>query len=376
MRFHRNRPYHTHNRRERLIRWSAGNAERLNAYLSDPLTRLYVSLAFLVAFLLMGVLGYMLIEGWSPAYALYMTIITVTTVGYGDAVPSNNASRLFTVILVILGIGAATTAVSNALDLLIGQRLYGALRQRRMEEMLRMIENHYIVAGYGRIGQQIVRDILSRGEGCVIIDANLTIQTDEFLMDANVPFIIADATEDAHLERAGVRRARGFVAALPSDADNVLAILTARGLKEDLFIVARASQVTSESKLRRAGADHVISPYQVGGHRMAMALLRPAVHDFLNYLFDISDTDESYDLGQINISETSYLLGQTVATCDLRSVRGLSILAIASPGGQLDVNPSPKREFHPGDKLVVIGPPQAIYDIEKIYETSTDDDSG
>ncbi|MEM6530730.1 MAG: potassium channel protein, partial [Chloroflexota bacterium] len=320
------------------------------------------------------VIGYMLIEGWSPMYSLYMTIITVTTVGYGDAIPSNNASRAFTVLLIVLGIGTATTAVSNALDLLIGQRLYGALRQRRMEEMIRMIENHYIVAGYGRIGRQIVRDIIARGEQCIVIDERQQIQMDEFLMDENIPFMVADATEDAIIEKAGVRRAKGFVAALPSDADNVLAILTVRVLKEDIFIVARASEIASESKLRRAGANHVISPYQVGGHRMAMALLRPAVHDFMNLLFDVSDS-ESYDIGQIDIHTGSYLVGQTVATCDLRSVRGLSILAVVGHSGELAINPSPGREFFPGDRLVVIGPPLSIYELEELYETSPEEDA-
>lgn len=360
-------------RRERWLYWMARLAGKVGDFLADPLWRLYLSLTFLIVFLLVGVIGYMLIEGWSAMYALYMTVITVTTVGYGDAVPTSNASRLFTVVLIILGIGAATTAVSNALDLLIGQRLYGAVRERRIEEMLLVIEGHYIVAGYGRIGRQIVRDILARGEMCVVIDSGQEVQTDEFLLEENIPFIVADATDDNSLERAGVRRAKGFIAALPSDADNVLAILTARGLKEDLFIVARASEVASENKLRRAGANHVISPYQVGGHRMAMALLRPAVHDFMNHLFDVSDT-ESYDIGQIDIRESSYLVGQTVATCDLRSVRGLTILATVSKDGELDINPSPQREFRPGDRLIVIGPPASIYELEDFYETSTQED--
>jgi voltage-gated potassium channel len=360
-------------RRERLLYHFARHLQAITDYLSDPLRRLYLSLAFLIGFLIVGVLGYMLIERKTFVTALYMTIITVTTVGYGDEVPQTLAGRVFTIILIFLGIGAATTAVSNALELIVGQRLVGAIRQRRIEETMRVIENHYIVAGYGRIGRQIVRDILARGEACVIIDTDPASQADEYILDEAIPVLIENATEDAALERAGVRRARGFVAALPSDADNVLAILTARGLKEDLFIVARATAKTSESKLRRAGADHVISPYQVGAHRMAMALLRPAVHRFLTHLFDISEA-ESYDIGQINIEKTSYLRGQTVANCDLRRVRDLSILAIAGADGRLEINPSPDREFFPGDHLIVIGPPQAIYSTEEYYETTPEDD--
>jgi voltage-gated potassium channel len=229
------------------------------------------------------------------------------------------------------------------------------------------LENHYIVAGYGRIGQQIVHDILVRNEQCVVLDSDIKVQSDEFLMDENVPFIIGDATDDPILERAGVQRAKGFVAALPSDADNVLAILTARELKEDLFIVARAINIQSESKLRRAGANHVISPYQVGGHRMAMALLRPAVHAFMNHLSDVSNS-ESYDIGQIDVKPNSRLVGQTVRQCDLRSVYGLTILAIIK-GGKLHINPPLTWEFAAGEHLVVIGPPTALYTTEELLET-------
>lgn len=342
-------------------------AEHFSAMLEDPLRRLQLSLMSLVAFLAVGMVGYMFLEQMPLLNAFYMTIITVTTVGFGDIVPTSNASRLFTVFLIIAGIGTATTALSNAVELLVGERLWGAVRAKRIEEMLRMIENHYIVAGYGRIGKQIVRDIISRGEHCVVIDAEAPLHKDDFLIEENVPFIIGDATADEVLSQAGVMRARGFVAALPSDADNVLAILTARGFKEDLFIVARSTEVTSEGKLRRAGANQVISPYQVGGHRMAIALMRPAVHDFLNHLSDTSDA-ESFDIGQIDIHEGSRLAGQTMITCDLRRVRGLTVLSIVRQG-KLIINPDVQLPFEVGDHLVVIGPPQSIYNLEALHRS-------
>lgn len=339
---------------------------RITAYISDPVNRLQLSASFLLLFLLVGIFGYMLIEDMSAVDALYMTVITVTTVGFGDIVPTNQASRIFTVILIFLGIGAATTAVSNAIEVLIGQHLWGAVRERRIEEVLKVMEDHYIIAGYGRIGRQIVRDILARGELCTVLDMDESIQADEFLMDENVPFLIGDATDENLLKRAGIERAKGFVSALRSDADNVLAILTARGVKEDLFIVARASETTSESKLRRAGADRVVSPYQVGGHRLAMALMRPAVNDFMEHLSDVSDT-ESFDIGQIDVLPGSRLVGQSILKCDLRRVRGLTILAIKGSDGRLDINPHIERVFEPGDHLIVIGPPQHIYSLEEIH---------
>lgn len=348
--------------RDRMVNRMAWWSNQIGITLSDPLYRLQLSVAVLLLFFFVGIVGYMLIEGLSPADALYMTVITVTTVGFGDIVPTTPLSRIFTVVLILLGLGAVTTAVSNGLALIAGQRLWRAVQQRRLNEVLRMLENHYIVAGYGRIGKQIVRDIVARGESCVVIDSNPDIQDEEYLIDENIPFIIGDATEDAVLERAGITRALGMLAALPSDADNVLAVLTARGLKESLFIVARSSEVATESKLRRAGANQVISPYQVGGHRMAMALMRPAVHDFLDRLSDTSDA-ESYDIGQVTIHGQSPMLGQSIARCDLRSVRGLTILALIR-ANRLQINPNPQLEFQEGDQLIVIGPPSAIYTLE------------
>lgn len=347
---------------DRILNTVARQVNRVGLLLSDPVYRLQFSLLFLVFFFLLGIVGYMIIEGMSVTEALYMTVITVTTVGFGDVVPTSEVSRMFTVLLIVLGIGLATTAISNALAIMAGQRLWSTLRERRIQEVLRMLENHYIVAGYGRIGKQIVRDIIARGELCVVVDSNETIAEDEFLLDENVPFLIGDATDETVLMRAGISNASGMLAALPSDADNVLAVLTARGLKEKLFIVARSSELSTENKLRRAGADHVISPYQVGGHRMAMALMRPAVHDFLDRLSDTSDA-ESYDIGQVTIHAKSPMLGQTIARCDLRSVRGLTILALIR-GGHLQINPSPQTEFQIGDQLVMIGPPSAIYTLE------------
>lgn len=355
-------------RRDRTVDWLANLNRRFRAFISDPVRRFQVSLIFLLLFLVVGVGGYMLIERMPFDEALYMTIITVTTVGFGDVVPETDVGRTFTVVLIILGIGAATTAVSNAIEVIAGQRLWTSVRIRRMEEQLQVLNNHYVVAGYGRIGQQIVRDIQIRGEACVVVDHALGPHLEGMLFDMDIPFILGDATEDAVLIKAQVQRARGFVAALPSDADNVLAILTAREQREDVFIVARASEVTSESKLRRAGADHVISPYQVGAHRMAMALLRPAVHSFLKHLFDISD-EESYDIGQIDVRKGSRLVGQSIMTSELRRIRNLSILAINTHDEELVINPNPQREFKVGDRLIVIGPPHEIYHLEEVHDT-------
>ncbi len=358
-------------RHSRSLRSLERVSVRVRALLSDPVRRFQLSLAFLLSFMLIGIGGFMFLENLDVTEALYMTVITVTTVGFGDIVPRTDAGRLFTMVLLFLGIGAATSAVSNALGILLGDRLWLAVRERRMEESLQLMENHYVVAGFGRIGRQIVRDILARGEQCVVIDQDVRIQTEEMLVDFGVPFVIGDATEDTTLAKTGIERARGFVAALDSDADNVLAILTARGINNRLYVVARASVVQSESKLRRAGADHVVSPHQIGGHRMAMALLRPSVHRFLSTLFDVSD-EGSYDIGEIDVVDRSRLVGQTVATSDLRAVRDLSIVAIVTVENELIINPSSKYTFRAGDRLIVIGPPKSLYRLEDIHDFDDD----
>lgn len=227
-------------------------------------------------------------------------------------------------------------------------------------------ENHYVVCGYGRIGRQIARDLRAREQPFVVIDLNNA--NEDVFLEEQINYIIGNATLDETQLEAGIKRANGFVAALDTDADNVLAVLTARELNPGLFIVARAENPTSERKLRRAGANRVVSPYDIGGHRLSLALLRPAVHDLLNQIFDASNQDA--DLGEIRVDANSRLAGQTIGRCDLRSVRNLTILAIQKPNGEFTINPSPQHEINPGEILIVVGPPDAIYYIEQEHHTT------
>ena len=251
--------------------------------LSDPLRRLQLSVAVIVLLNIFGTLMYVLLEGWSPIDALYMTVITIATVGYGEVRELSAGGRVFTIVLIYLGVGAATTAITNAVSLALGPVLWGSLRRRRLKRMIENIENHYIVCGYGRMGRQIIHDLKMRDEPFVLVDTNEDLEDE--LTDNKVPYIMGDATQDENLYNAGIERARGFVAALNSDAGNIMAVLTARELNPRLFIVARVVRQESESKLRRAGANRVINPYQIGGHRIALALVRPAVNDFLDRIF-------------------------------------------------------------------------------------------
>lgn len=351
-------------KRSQSISTAIGQA---GASLGNPLRRLQLLAALLVALLLAGAVGYMLLEGMTLVEGLYMTVITVTTVGFGEVRPLSPPGRVFTIGLILLGVGAVGGIISNAVEVVLGNRLWDSVARRRMERQIMVIKNHYVVCGYGRIGQQIVRDLRARDEAYVVLEASEEVAA--HLLDEHIPFVLGDATTDETQLEAGITRAKGFVAALDTDADNVLAVLTARGLNPALFIVARAINAESEKKLRRAGASSVVSPYDIGGHRMAMALIRPAVHDFLSHIFDVSELDA--DIGEIRVRPDSSLIGQTLATCDLRQIRSLSILAIRSPAGEFTFNPNPQRPIQPGETLILIGPPDAIYQLEAEHGAST-----
>ncbi len=333
----------------------------LRALLQDPVRKFQLALLVLLLLAVLGTTGYMLLEGMRPIDAVYMTVITLATVGYGEVQPLSEAGRVFTSAFILLGVGTSAWAISAGVEVLLGENLWNSVRKRKMEEKLESIANHYIVCGYGRMGRQIVRDLIAREESFLVIEQAADREQD--LLEEGITHILGDATQDETLERAHIDRARGFVAALSDDAKNVLAVLTARGLNPHLLIVARASMELSENKLRRAGADRVVSPYAIGGHRLALALLQPAAHDFMSQLFEVEDRDA--DIGEIRIREDSPLNGLTIAESDLRGRYNLAILAIRDvTNRRFVISPDPGHRLGVGETLVVIGSPRAIIELE------------
>jgi len=330
---------------------------------SDPLRRLALSVALLVLLNLFGTAMYMWLEGWDFVDSLYMTVITIATVGFGEVRGGlSTEGRIFTIVLIYLGVGLATTAISNAVSLALGPLLWDTLQQRRMRSMIDKLKDHYIVCGFGRMGAQIVRDLRARDEKFVVVDANPEVE--ELLQEEKIPYFIEDATEDEILLAAGIERAQGVVAALGSDPANLMMVLTARELNPNLFIVARVVRPESESKLRRAGANRVINPYQIGGHRIALSLLRPAVHDFMDHIFHFGEGRE-IDIGQLHVAPGSAYDGKTIAESGLRDDHNVSILAIREPNGQISITPNPTAVIQSNAELIIIGPPQSIYRLER-----------
>jgi voltage-gated potassium channel len=343
--------------RETLIR-------RIRRELSEPIRQLQLSLALLVGLIVVGTVGYMTLEGMTLVQGLYMTVITLATVGFKEVVELDNAGMIFTTVLIIVGVGTAAWAISNAAEVMLGQTFWISVQRRRNRSMVETMQGHYIICGYGRLGRQILRDLNARGESSIVVDWNADLE--EELLEANVPHILADATQEDVLQEAGIERARGIVAALDNDAQNVLTVLTAREQNPRILIIARAGSESVESKMLRAGADRVVTPTSIGGHRLALALLRPAVHDFFGRIFTLG-TEPDVDVGQITVPDDSPFAGQTIEGCDLRRIRNVSILAIRRPDGQFDLNPGAQRRIETGETLIFIGPAESVYDLEALY---------
>ncbi|HYH82668.1 MAG TPA: potassium channel protein [Longimicrobium sp.] len=337
---------------------------RMRVQLGDPVRQFQFTLVMLGLVLVVGTIGYHLIEKLTWLDAAYMTVITVATVGFGELRPFTPEGRVFTMGLIIVGVGTGAWAATRAVDVVLGQTLWLSVQRKRMRRALEGMRDHYVICGHGRLGTRIERDLRARGESFVVIDWSE--QLEEFFLGENIAHVIGDATHDDVLVAAGIARARGLVAALDSDASNVLAVLSAREMNPDLLIVARANSEASESKLRRAGADRVVTPDAIGGHRLALALLRPAVHDLFNEVFSFG-VEIAVDVGQITIDPRSPFAGQTVAGCDLRRLRNVSILAIRELSGGFALNPAADRVVTPGETLIVIGPAQSVYELEAMY---------
>jgi voltage-gated potassium channel len=296
-----------------------------------------------------GTLGYMLVEGWNFSDSLYMTIITVTTTGYEEVHPLTAQGQIFTLILVVLSFATVIYIGSTGIQILIESKIFKRLRmQKKIEEL----SNHYIVCGFGRMGSHICKELKQANVPFVVIDSNP--DSIEKLEESGYLFDGADATRDSTLRSVGVEKAKGLVAVLSSDAENVFATLSAKYLNPNIFVVARAIEFDTESKLLKAGADRVVKPYELGGVRMAEILLRPGVMDFI----DVVARDKKIDLEieEITVREGSAMHKKTLSELPLRSELNIIIVAIQNEEKELFVyNPKSDTIVDEGNKLIAIG---------------------
>jgi voltage-gated potassium channel len=312
---------------------------------------LKLSFTLLLLTLAFGVTGYHYIEGMTFFEGLYMTMITISTVGFQEVKPLSVPGRVLTMIIISTGIMIAAYTIGTLVRVFIEGELSKTFGRRKVEKKISQLKDHYIICGYGRIGSLVCAELRNHGMECVVIENHPT--AIERMEADRVLFLPLDATVDGTLIDAGIMTAKGIVTAVGSDADNVFITLTAKGLRPDIFVLSRASDEKNEIKLKRAGANRVVSPYLIGGKRMAHVLIRPTVIDFI----DIAVTDSNLDLQieECRIQSTSDLVGKNLVESNLRKDYGVIIVLIKKHDGAMIFNPQSNEVLESDDILVVLG---------------------
>jgi voltage-gated potassium channel len=289
-----------------------------------------------------------------------MTVTTVATVGYREVHPLSFAGQVFTIGLIFGGVGTAFYTATLIATRIVEGGLHAHFEQRRVRRMLEQIEGHFILCGFGRIGEIVAFDLQQQRIPFVIVERDH--ERARAALDKGYLAVAADSSQEEVLERAGIFRARGLVAAVGTDAENVYTVLTARVMRPELFIIARMESDAAEQRLRRAGADRVISPYQIGAAHIVQTALRPAVVDFVQLATGSGRLDLSME--QVRLEDGATLVGQSVVDAGLRQKYGLIVVAIKRADGSMEFNPPPETVFRAGDELVVLGPPESVKTLE------------
>jgi len=309
------------------------------------------SFAILLVILFVGTSGYMLIEKWDFLDSLYMTVITITTVGYREVKGVSGAGRVFTIFVIFSGMGIIAYILGMVAQAMVDFQVRSIIGRRKLGLKLRSIKNHYIICGFGRLGKTICRELKANKIPMVVIDNDA--EARQILENEEFPYIHDDATNEDVLMEAGIERAKGLVSVVASDADNLFITMSARGLGPGLFILARAAEEHTEKKLLRAGADRVVMPYLIGGRKMAQAIIKPAVTDFLEFTFH--NKDFNLEMGESVVGKKSRLDGLTLVDSGIRQEMDVIIVAIRKKGGDMEFNPSSQTRIQAGDTLISLG---------------------
>ncbi len=319
--------------------------------------------ALLIGVITFGVIGYMLIEGWSFLDALYMTITTISTVGYNEVQPLTTIGRVFTIALIVLGVGVFFFIITILAEYIIAGHLVGAIGRRKMKQKIGAYKDHYILCGFGRVGNQVAASLEQEGVSIVIIDNDP--ESIKRCVQKGYTYIEGDASDDAVLKAAGIDKAKGLVTATDSDADNVYVTLSSKSIREDLLVVARATTSEAGHKLLKAGADRVISPYSIGGKRLASLLLRPAVVEFLDVV--MHDIEEELLMEDVFVRDGSRFVGNTIVAAREKCAAGANILAVKKKGAKrMLASPPPETLIEIGDHLVALGTKEQLKELERL----------
>jgi voltage-gated potassium channel len=320
----------------------------------------------LAVILCIGTSGFMTIEGWSFLDSLYMTAITITTVGYREIAPPSAAGMIFTIFIAFSGIGILFYFLSLIAQAMFEIQVKAIIERRKLGSRMRAMKDHYIVCGFGRLGRIICRELHSNRIPMVVIENQPDLL--QVLEHENTPYIIGDATNEEVLTEAGVEKARGLVSVVASDADNVFITMSAKGLNPALFVLARAEEEQTEKKLLRAGATRVVMPYRIGAQKMAHIIVKPAISDFLE--LTVHNRRIGLEMEELEVSEHSPLNGLTLIDSGIRQEMDVIIMAIRKREGEMKFNPSSKTRIEAGDTLIALGKSDDISKLAKVLSSS------
>jgi voltage-gated potassium channel len=318
------------------------------------LKRLVFIAVLLTTAILIGTLGFVVVEGWSVFDSFYMTLITLTTVGYGEVHPLSFHGRIFVSFLMLIGVTTVFVSIAVLGETLLRLEMTDYFGRKRRDRMLKDISGHYIVCGAGRVGRSVIQELLRSETAVVLIDN--TVERARWATDKGVITMVGDATKDEVLRQARIETAKGLVAAISSDAENVYVALSAKVLNPQLVIAARASDEQAEEKLRRAGATTVFTPYSFIGHRLAQSLLRPHVASFLDVASAFrQSSDLDLEIEQLQINPSSLLVSNTLEQLRLGNKYGVIVLAVQHQNGKMQFNPAADLRIEAGDVLIAMG---------------------
>lgn len=325
----------------------------------------FLALFFLVVGLVvLGTAGYMIIEGWSLLDSIYMVVITLATVGYREVHTLSPAGTIFTILLIVFGIVTLYYVIRVFGEYILASRFDEDFKNRKMHNKIQNLKDHYIVCGFGRVGEKIVEELAKEGAEFVVIEIDPEIVSDS--RAKGLMCLTGDATNEEVLLEAGLMNAKGLIAALGRDSDNVLTVITARTLNSNLFIVSRANTDTAVAKLIRVGANRAVSPYQISAFRMATFALRPGVADFVDSMMDMGKSE--IQIADMTVGSSSPLVGQALDQYLANRKSGVSVLVVNRSDGQAVINPPSDTQVGAGDRLILMGTANNLSAIEKLFK--------
>ncbi len=335
-----------------------------NQHLNMLLSLLKTALP-LAVIIFIGTIGYCLIEGWAPVDALYMTVISLTTVGYSETHPLSTTGKFFTMMLILSGIGSVAYIVGNISMQYVHPFFDFVMKEKKMEKILNSIKDHYIICGYGRIGRDVCYNLKKAGEPVVVIDKQVTDRSE--FEKHNIPLVSGDASHEETLYKAAIERAKGLVSAVTSEAENVFITMTARDIKPNLFIISRFEEPATQKKLIRAGADKVINPYQIGSDKISQIILKPTISKILDFAQKRGQFELNID--ELALADTSPLIGKTLRNCGIREKHNIIIIAIEKTDGEIITNPGPDYMLKENDRLVMIANSSELKSVFQTYSS-------